>query len=67
MKFTEYIEKKLDKLPNKRKILFINGDDKRAQIAAVMHKTSQKIIPILLIENNSVAADIDVEKIVIED
>ena len=67
MKFTKYIEEILEKRKNKKRILFMDGSDDRAQEAALAHKKANKIIPVLLIETNDVAKDIDIEKIVISD
>ncbi len=67
MKFTKYIEQILEKRKTKKRILFMDGSDERAQKAALEHKKANKIIPVLLVETNDVAKNIDVEKIIISD
>ena len=67
MKFTKYIEQKTKEQSKPRRILFIDGNDERAQKAALLHKISNWITPVILVKNKDDASKIDVEKIVIDD
>lgn len=68
MTFKTYITKKLAEKTSKKRILFIDGIDKRAQEAALLHQKEGIIEPILLFEKTNEAQKIKgVKTIAIEE
>ncbi len=66
MTFKNYIIEKLN-TRSKKAVLFIDGTDKRARQAAMLHKSDDVIKPFLLLEKRDASLESKVPTIVIED
>jgi len=67
MTFKDYIVEKLKNKNGTKKILFIDGEDKRAQSAAMLHQVDKIIEPILLVNTRSEAGETTVKVIAVDE